>query len=198
MSLAGVRRLAVPGELEALLPVGGVQRGSVVTVGGVAGSGATTAALSLAAAATAAGEWAAFVDPGSLGGLAAVEAGVDLERCAIVRAVPEQRWALVVGALLDGITMVVAAAPAHLALGDARRLMARARERQAVLVVLESVPGVRTGAWPAEAALRIHVDGAHWDGLAAGSGRLECRALAVRVEGKGVPHAARLTLARAG
>ena len=37
----------------------------------------------------------------------------------------------VVAALLDGITLVVAAVPSRLRHGDARRLVARARERSA-------------------------------------------------------------------
>src|SRR5205807_10166548 len=59
--LAGERRLAVPGPLGEILPGGGLQRGSVVRVDGAPGSGATTLVLSLLAAATAAGEWAAVV-----------------------------------------------------------------------------------------------------------------------------------------
>jgi hypothetical protein len=67
--LAGERRLAVPGPLGDLLPGGGLQRGSVVRVEGTAGSGATSLVLSLLAAATVAGEWAAVVDgEGVLGG----------------------------------------------------------------------------------------------------------------------------------
>ena len=207
VSLAGVRRLAIPGELASVLPVGGVQRGSVMTVGGVAGYGVTSAVLQLGAAATAAGEWAAIVDAGpfgnagSFGGAAAQERGVELSRCAVIRGVPEARWPVVVGALLDGMTMVIAAAPLRLALGDARKLLARARERQAILVVLESVPGMQVGTWPAEAALRMHVGAGRWLGLEAdGGGRLQTRALDVRVEGKGVPQRepVGLLLARAG
>lgn len=211
VSLAGIRRLPVPGELASVLPVGGVQRGSVVTVGGRNGSGVTSAALQLGAAATAAGEWVAMIDVGMpggaglLGGAAAMECGVELSRCAVVRNVPDARWSVVVGALLDGVTMVIAAAPLRLTLGDARRLQARARERQAILVVLESVPSVRVGVWPAEATLRMQVLGGQWVGLEVdGGGRLQVRTLDVHVEGKGVPHrparqpGERVTLARAG
>src|SRR4051794_5789515 len=79
--LARDRALALTGPMAALLP--SVQRGSVVAVGGALGAGATSAVLSIAAAATAAGEWSAMVDDrGTLGGLAAAEAGVDLARFA--------------------------------------------------------------------------------------------------------------------
>jgi hypothetical protein len=156
-----------------LLPAGGVQRGSTVAVQGLLGSGATTVALALAAAATAAGEWAAVVDPATsptLGARAAADAGVALERLAVVRRVPPDRWGAVV-------TVVVAAVPPHVRLGDARRLVARARERGAVLVAF--------GAWPVEAAVRVHTDAGGWRGLEAGSGLLEVRDLSVHVEAKG-------------
>ena len=62
-----------------------------------------------------------------------------------------------VAALLDGITLVVAAVPSRLRFGDARRLVARARERSAVLVAL--------GDWPVEAAVRVHTGPGGWRGL---------------------------------
>jgi hypothetical protein len=175
---AGDRRLPVAGLLGELLPAGGVQRGSTVAVGGLLGSGSTTVALTFAAAATAAGEWAAVVDPyGTLGARAAVEAGVELDRLAVVRRVPPDRWGSVVAALLDGITVVVAAVPPRVRLGDARRLVARARERGAVLVAF--------GAWPVEAAVRVHTGPSQWRGLGPGLGLLDSRDLNVRVEAKG-------------
>jgi hypothetical protein len=179
---AGERVLAVGGELGALIPGGGLRRGSVVGVDGGPGAGATSLALRLAASATDAGEWAAFVDPpGTLGGLAAAEAGVSLDRFAVVRGVPRERWAVVVAALLDGVALVVAGAPdgrAGVRPADARRLVARARERGSVLVV--------QGAWPAEAALRLRAGGGAWSGLGDGAGVLDARELRVEVEGRGV------------
>src|SRR2546429_8827976 len=84
--LAGERVLAVPGPLGALLPGGAVQRGTVVAVDGDPGAGATTVALELAAAATAAGEWAAAIElDASLGGPAAGAARGALERVPLVR-----------------------------------------------------------------------------------------------------------------
>ena len=82
-----------------------------------------------------------------------------------------------VAALLDGVTVVVAAVPPRVRLGDARRLVARARERGAVLVAF--------GAWPVEAAVRVHTGAGGWHGLDAGSGLLETRELNVHVEAKG-------------
>src|SRR5581483_9661748 len=104
--LAGERRLAVPGPLGGILPGGGLQRGSVVRIEGSPGSGATSLLVSLLAAATVAGEWAAVVDgEGVLGGLAAAEAGVALERLAVVRHVPAALYGRVVATLLDGVTV---------------------------------------------------------------------------------------------
>lgn len=151
------RRIAVTGELATLVGDRGIQRGTVVTVGGDVGAGVTSVAISLLAASTAAGDWVGLVDDGTFGGRAALAAGVALERCAVVRSVPSDRWSVVVGALLDGLSMVCVAAPPRLAIGDARRLQARARERQSVLLVLESVPGQRCGVWPAEVSARFMV-----------------------------------------
>jgi hypothetical protein len=176
--LAGERRLAVPGPLGDLLPGGGLQRGSVVRVEGTAGSGATSLVLSLLAAATAAGEWAAVVDgEGVLGGLAAAEAGVALERLAVVRGVPAALYGRVVATLLDGVTVVGATVPRGFRLSDARRLEARARERAAVLVAV--------GPWPGEAALRLRAEHSSWSGLGRGEGLLGERVLRVAVSGRG-------------
>lgn len=179
--LAGERVVPVAGPLRELIPGGAVQRGTVVAVDGAPGGGSTSVALQLAAAATAAGEWAVGVEleaarAGGLGGLAAREAGVALEQFAVVRRVPPTRWAAVVAALLDGVGMVVAEVPVHARDRDARRLLARARERGAVLVTL--------GAWPVEAALRLRAEGSIWY-EAAGAGVLGARDLRVEVAGRG-------------
>jgi len=189
--LAGERVLAVPGPLGALLPGGAVQRGTVVAVDGDPGAGATSVALQLAAAATAAGEWAAAIElDASLGGLAAGEAGVELERFAVVRRVPPTRWAAVVAALLDGVSLVLAEVPAYARVGDARRLLACARERGAVLVAM--------GPWPAEAALRLRAGGSVWRGLDAGAGALAERDQRVHVDGRGAAARDRVALVEAG
>jgi hypothetical protein len=176
--LAGERRLAVPGPLGEILPCGGLQRGSVVRVEGAPGSGATSLLLSLLAAATAAGEWAAVVDGEEvLGGLAAAEAGVALERLVVVRSVPAALYGRVVATLLDGVTVVGATVPRGFRLSDARRLEARARERAAVLVA--------AGPWPGEAALRLRAEHSSWSGLGHGEGVLGERLLRVAVSGRG-------------
>jgi RecA/RadA recombinase len=172
VALAGERQLTVPGPLSAALPT--LQRGMVVEVVGGFGAGSTSVSLGLAAAASAVGEWAAAVELDStLGGLAAAEAGVALERFLVVRRVPPARWASVVAALIEGFTVVVAEVPRHVRTSDCRRLAARAREQGVVLVVATR--------WPAEAAVRVYAEG--WTCFEDGSD--EQRALQVRVEGRG-------------
>lgn len=179
------RVLALAGPLAALVPQG-IARGSVVAVDGAPGSGATTLALHCAAAATAAGEWAAAVEPDhTLGALAARDAGVALERFVVVRSVDAARVATVTAALLDGVSCVVARAPGAWRLGDARRLIARARERGAVLVV--------QGGWPEAAAVRLRAEASVWRGLGPGEGLLGGRTVRVRTEGRGVAARERTT-----
>jgi hypothetical protein len=165
--LAGERVLAVPGPLGARLPGGGVRRGTVVAVDGDPGAGATGIAFELA------------------------EAGIELDRFAVVRRVPPARWAAVVAALLDGISVVLTEVPAHARADDARQLLARARERGVVLVAM--------GPWPAEAALRLRATGSEWRGLGAGEGVLAQGDRRVHVDGRGVaPREQFAALARAG
>jgi len=190
--LAGDRAVPLAGELRELVPGGAVVRGSVLGVRGEPGAGSTTLTFELAAALTATGEWAAAVDlDGTLGARAAEEAGVALERFAVVRRVPPTRWATVVAALLDGVSLVIADVPRGVSLGDARRLVARARERDAVLVVQGS-------AWPGEVAFTVHAASSVWVELS-DAGALTERRMHVRVEGRGAASRPRSALlARAG
>ncbi len=174
--LARERTLPVPGPLREHVPA--LVRGSVVVVDGAPGAGATSVALALCAAATAAGEWAALVDlEGTLGGEAGAAAGVALERFAVARRVPPDRWATAVAVLLDGVSVVVAEVPRRVRPADAHRLVARARERGTVLLPLT---GPRNR-WPASAAQRVHVEGGAWPGLTTGGGLLATRSPTVRV-----------------
>jgi hypothetical protein len=175
--LARDRTLVIPGPLREVLP-DGLVRGSVLVVEGDVGAGVTSAALSLCAAATAVGEWAAAVDlHGTLGGEAIAELGVAPERFVVVRRVPPDRWATTVSVLLDGMSVVVADVPRHVRAADARRLVARARERDVVLVPVLWPPGH----WPATASRRLHADGGVWPGLGLGSGLLTSRPPVVRI-----------------
>lgn len=181
VTLARERSIAVPGDLGAVVPGAALQRGATLAVAGPVGAGATSLALELAAAVTATGEWAAAVDlQATLGGEAAAEAGVALERFAVVRRVSTDRWATIVAALLEGVTLVIAEIPRDVRVSDARRLVGRARERGSVLIALET-----DARWPADAALRLEATGGSWHGLLLGAGLLTGRARSVRVEGQG-------------
>jgi hypothetical protein len=196
--LARDRSVPVGEGLAELVPDGVLVRGTVLRVTGRVGAGATSTGFELAAAVTALGEWVAAVDlDGTLGPLAAVEAGIVPERFAVVRRVPPARWATVVAALLDGVSLVLAEVPRGVKLGDARRLEARAREREAVLVAVETAGA----AWPGNAACTLHAAASTW--AAADDSRLAGiladRRLRVEVEGRGAAARRRAgELARAG
>ncbi|HEY7105023.1 MAG TPA: hypothetical protein VH986_01335 [Acidimicrobiia bacterium] len=178
--LARDRAIPLAGQLTDLVPGGSLVRGAVI---GVEGPGGTSVGFGLAGAVTALGEWAAAVElDGTLGALAAREAGVSLERFAVARRVPPARWATVVAALLDGVSLVLAELPRGVRAGDARRLAARAREREALLVV--SAADAVEGRWGAGTSLTFRAEGSEWIGLD-DAGYLTGRALQVRVEGRG-------------
>ena len=172
--LARDRAVGLSGDLGELVPGGALVRGSVLCVESDGpGTGSTSVAFELAAAVTAVGEWAAAIDlDGTLGALAAREAGVALDRFAVVRRVPPSRWATVVAALLDGVSLVLAEVPRGIGAADARRLVARARERDAILVVCAPA-----GRWQAGAALTLSAESSAWAGLD-DAGFLRSRSLA--------------------
>ena len=108
-----------------------------------------------------------------------------LDRFAVVRRVPPARWATVVAALLDGVSLVMAEVPRGIGAADARRLVARARERDSILVVC--APASR---WQAGAALTLRAESSAWVGLD-DAGFLRSRSLHVHVEGRGRPRVRR-------
>lgn len=176
------RIVEMPSPLDELLPGRGLRRGSTVAV-----QGSTSLLFAMLAAATRAGCWSAVAGRSDLGLVAAAEFGVVLERLALIPD-PGPEWPQVVAALLDGIDVVVVAVPATVAVAQARRLTARARQRRAVLVAV--------GEWPA-ATLTIEADHGVWYGLRRGRGRLRCRLVNVAVRGRGAaerPRRARMWL----
>lgn len=161
--------LPVPPGTERLLP-DGLRRGATTSV-----LGSTALTLTLLAHACAGGDWAVAVGLPDLGLLAAARCGVVLDRFALVPQ-PGPDALTVLGALLDGVGVVLVGPGAVLADADRRRLTARARERGAVL--LTTVP------WPGAATV-LTVQQARWTGLGAGDGRLRTRELRVRRTGRG-------------
>jgi hypothetical protein len=175
VTLTGEQRLPAAPALADVLPGGGVRRGSVVAV---EGPGSTSLLWSLLAPPTEAGSWAVVVGLPSAGLEAAAGAGVALERLAVV-APPGRSWATVLGALLDGFDLVVAA-PARIGASDARRLAARARERGTVMVLA----GSGAAAWPEGADLRLALTAPGWEGLGRGHGHLQRRRVHLEVSGR--------------
>jgi hypothetical protein len=173
VTLAGEQLLPVPRALEPLLPDRGLRRGGTVAV-----DGSLALALALVAGASAAGSWVVAVNLPDLGVVAAAEAGIALERLALVPAASAAVWAAVVAALLDAIDLVLVQPPARLSPTVARRLAARARERRAVLLPVG-------GNWPIEPDLRLAVTASQWKGLGQGHGRLEARKVEVASAGRG-------------
>jgi hypothetical protein len=164
------RTVAVLDALAPLLPWGGLRRGSVVSV-----QGSTSLLLALLSTASAAGLWTAVVGRPDLGLLAAAEAGVAVERLALVPR-PGTHLAAITAALLDGVELVAVAGVERLSTAEVRRLAGRARHRGAVLLPL--------GDWPS-ADVRLHGERMRWDGLGAGHGRLRSMRLTVQATGRG-------------
>jgi hypothetical protein len=171
-TLAGERRLPVLPALEPLVPGGGLRRGSTLAVDGPA---ATSLALATAAAASRDGAWVAAVGFSSLGLLAAAELGVALERFVLVAAPADEpgTWSAAVAALVDAFEIVLLRASHRVGVRPARRLAARTREREAVLVRVGSPD------WPEPADVTLEVTGAEWEGLGEGHGHLRARKVTV-------------------
>src|SRR5664279_2136460 len=148
---------------------GGLRRGSTIAV-----SGSMSLLLATLGAASAVGAWCALVGLPYISAESAAEYGVDLSRLAIVPS-PGSGWATAVGALLDAVD-IVAARPPRLVPGDVRRLSARARTRESVLLPY--------GEWPG-ADVRLRADGGQWSGIGEGTGRLRARRLDVNAQGRG-------------
>ncbi|MGI8752397.1 MAG: hypothetical protein ACR2MN_08820 [Acidimicrobiales bacterium] len=170
------RRLEVPDALGLLLPHGGPRRGSTVGIGAGPVPGEITLALSLVSAASHAGRWVAVVGVPALGPVAAAQLGVQLERLVLVPGALQQ-WAVVTAALLESMDVVVVRPPGRVRPADARRLAARTREREAVLVVLGA-------GWPEGVDLRLTVTRAVWEGLEDGYGLLRARRAEVTITGR--------------
>ncbi len=161
--------LPVRDELAGLLPSGGLRRGAAVAV-----IGSTSLLLALVSAASQAGAWTAVIGFPAVGILAAADAGMDLDRVAFVpRPGPDAVTAM--GALLDGVDIVLAGPDAAISDADRRRLVARARERDAVIV--------SAGAWPG-AQVTLTARTGSWAGTDGGAGWLRRRTMLIERTGR--------------
>jgi len=222
--LATERILPVIPELAVLFPGGGLPRGGTVLLGpsmtpqrlessGLGRSGPTPAEagrvpgltsllLLLLAGTSSFGYWCAVAGLPELGFAAAAELGVNLDRLVVIpHPGAEGRWQSVVATLLETVDLVCLAPEVPVRPADARKLVARARERCSTLLVLDpSVPsgvarGLLTGGtvrsgrvmtcWPGPSDLRCAVRESSWSGLDRGYGRLSLRKLEAEVGGRG-------------
>jgi hypothetical protein len=184
--------LPVAPALASILP-DGLRRGSTASV-----TGSVSLLLALLGAASADGAWCALVGLPRISAEAAAEYGIELSRLAIIEQ-PGSGWTTAVGALLDAVDVVAVRPPSGrpgLAPGDVRRLAARARSRDAVLMPFLA----GSDEWPG-ADVRLTARDGHWAGIGHGVGRLQARQVDVTAEGRGQaarPRSATLWLPAAG
>jgi hypothetical protein len=168
--VSGADLLPVLPALRGLLPMGGLQRGSVVTV-----SDWNLLCLALAAGPVSAGAWCAAAGIAEFGVVAAADAGLDPARLLLV---PElgPSWAHVVSSLLDGCELVLLRPPDQLPAQARRKLEAAVRRHGAVLLI--------AGSWEG-AQVRLRVASKEWVGVGSGYGRLRACRVQVVADGRG-------------
>jgi hypothetical protein len=150
----------------------GIRRGSTVSVD------STSLMLLLLSAATQAGSWAAVAGFPSVGVVAAKELGVDLRRCAFIPYFAQNSTAKVIAALVDSVDFVVVHRANDMQVADARRLIARARERKCVLVLSKT-------SWQNITPVTLKISSTSWERAANGRGRLRGKWVDVTASGRG-------------
>ena len=155
VAMAASRSIGVGAPWDAVLPEGGLRRGTTILVNGEVG--ALTAACSLIALPTSRGHWAGLVGVDDPGVVAMADLGVSLAHTLFLPR-PRDAWVEATADLIDGVDLVVVRPPSRPAHGVARRLMARARERRVVLIVV-SEP---RSAWPVPADASIEITHTQW------------------------------------
>jgi hypothetical protein len=164
--------------LQSLFSGGGLRRGTSIVVAGDGAGQRATLCLSLLGAASSAGSWCAAVGLTGLGAVAAHDLGIDLDRLVLLPS-PGPKWAEVTAALLGGVDVVVLCPPFSVRPAMARRLLARTRDRGAILIVLPGQAG-----WPECPDLRLIVGNTRWDGIGSGDGHLRRRRVTVTATGR--------------
>jgi hypothetical protein len=156
-------------------------------------TGSVSLLLALLGTASAGGAWCALVGFPPISAEAASEYGIELSRLAIVPQ-PGTGWATAIGALLDAVDVVATRPPPRVVPGDVRRLTARARSHDSVLVPFGAE-------WPG-AEVRLQIREGQWEGIHDdGDGRLLRRRVIVTAEGRGraaQPRTTQLWLPAAG
>ena len=171
--------------LSALLPEGGIRRGTAITVNGC---GSVTLSTALAAEASRQGSWVAVVGMADLGVAALAERGADLGRWALVdlptAATGGGVAADVLGAVVGGFDLVLAGPAVRVMGATARRLTARMREHGTSLICALGRASADTAAG-LQPEVRLAIGQARWTGIDAGHGRLLARQAEVTVSGRG-------------
>jgi hypothetical protein len=157
--------------LRTLLP-DGLRRGSTIAVGD-----STSLALAVLAGPSGQGSWAAAVGVSNLGLAAAAELGVALDRLVVVADPPREAWSTVVATLVDALDVVLLHSRRRVPGNDARRLIARARERGTVLIVLGD-------SWPEAPDVRLSIVRTEWEGIGDGFGHLQARRAVIEAGGR--------------
>ncbi|MGV8909227.1 MAG: hypothetical protein ACOH1Y_09610 [Propionicimonas sp.] len=159
-------------ELAGLLPDGGLNPGSAYCM---SGSGALL--MALLAEPSREGHWCGVVGMPEFGAEAAGQAGIALDRLALVPE-PSDQWLAITAALVEALPVVAVRPPGRVREGDAARLMARLRDRGGMLLV--------HGHWPRAEAM-LAVSDARWTGLGVGHGYLASREVTVTVTSRTRP-----------
>lgn len=165
------RLLSLPEALVDLSFGEGLRRGSVL---GVSGPGSLTLALSALCAASRSGMWCVALGVGDLGVTSAARLGIDIERLAIVDVHPKA-WVSACATVLEGVDLLIAQPPENLRDNDARILLARVRERGALMVVVGEKKK-----WRFAPDLSWEIVSTQWEGIGRGYGALSARSVKVR------------------
>jgi len=181
--------LPVPAPLAPVLPMRGLERGRVH---GVAGDAAASLVYALVAAASAEGAWCAFVDMPHAGLRAAHEHGVALERVVCIDTDRSLSWGRVVGALTDGIDIIVARDPVCTA-AEARKVASRVKAQGAVLIVQGAVQDSKGAVQSAQSFPLDVLLTARTQSWSFGACALE-RTVRVTAEGRRIPAARGVTV----
>ncbi|SDM33477.1 hypothetical protein [Allokutzneria albata] len=164
------RTLPVRPELRAVLPWPGLRRGATIAL-----RGSTSLLFAILASATTEGSWAAVVGLPGLSVLAAAEAGVAVQRMALVPR-PGTQLGEVVAALTDGLDLVAFTGTTMINTAQTRTLAARVRQRGTVLLPL--------GPWPSP-DVELRCANGRWYGVTTGNGHLRYREVEVHATGRG-------------
>ncbi len=179
VQLAGERVLEFVGPLAQVFPGGGPVRGSVL--------GLTDPSLivSLCAEISALSNWVAVVGLASFGFAAVAERGGRLDRVVSIATPSGEHLPVVLGALVDAVTLTVLGPGVAVGPVVARRLSARARERGSLIAVAGDGRRVAaTRAWPEVPDLVLRVEQRRWSGLGHGYGVLSAIDADIVVEGR--------------